>query len=38
LDPRAYVLCCKGVRTIILLDYIGIMVINHPGGKLMGGR
>jgi hypothetical protein len=36
LAPRAHVLCCKVVRTNILQDYIGIMIINHPGGKLIG--
>ena len=31
-----YVLCCKGVRTTIRLQYSGIIVIDHPGGNLMG--
>jgi hypothetical protein len=35
LAPLAHVLCCKGVRTFILHEYSGIMVINH-GGKLIG--
>ena len=35
---RAHVFCRNGVRTSILQDYIGIVVINHlqPGGNLMG--
>jgi hypothetical protein len=28
----------KGVRTIILRDYDGIMEVNHPGGNQWDGR